>query len=192
MELSKAERILIETWGPRIDKLSYSVRGISPDDVKQELLIQLVKCSRYYNPKFGASFSTYVYSAMQNRIRNMIKQEQRRYQNVGRGPSYDTTESSFHPTDPITYGKHPVGCDYTAEDNTWYERDGFAIPAPEVTPLSHLLPVTLTEKETDLIYRRYNGASTTEVKSAMNLTTTAYNALLRSCRQKCKVLKEDY
>lgn len=191
MELSKAETDLIKNWGPRIDKLSHSVSGMSPEDVKQELLIQLVKCSRYYNPKFGASFSTYVYSAMQNRIRNMIKQEQRRYQNVGRGPSYLTTEPNFISTDPNTYGNHPGQGAYI-EDGTWYEREGFSIPAPEVTPLSHLLPITLTEKETDLIYRRYNGASTAEVKSAMSLTTASYNALLRSCRQKCKMLKEGY
>ena len=70
---------LVAQWEPKIQKMSSSsfVIGMDREDIAQELRIALVKAARKFDETRGASFHTYLHTAMVNTIRTLISQAQR-------------------------------------------------------------------------------------------------------------------
>lgn len=68
---------LIKKWEPKIFGMSHRVyiRGMSPDDIAQELRITLIKA--YYRDAGRASFHTFLHTCMKNRITDLIRSAQR-------------------------------------------------------------------------------------------------------------------
>ena len=76
-KMSDSLEELIKKWEPKIFGMSHRVyiRGMSPDDIAQELRIVLIKA--YYRDAGKASFHTFLHVCMKNRITDLIRSAQR-------------------------------------------------------------------------------------------------------------------
>ncbi len=61
---------IIEQWEPLVNKMAWKIPvvGMDVEDVCQELRIVIHKAHEKYDPNRGASFKTYLYRAMLNRL----------------------------------------------------------------------------------------------------------------------------
>ena len=65
---------LLKQWEPKIQKMCSNlwIPGYDRDDLAQELRIAVIKSAKAYEENRGASFHTYLHSAMVNTIRTLL------------------------------------------------------------------------------------------------------------------------
>lgn len=81
------ETVCIESYLPLVYRRVNAFRrcGVEPDDLFQEGIIGLLSAIRSYRPKHGASFETFAYLCITNRLRSAILAAKR----AGHAVSYD-------------------------------------------------------------------------------------------------------
>ena len=89
------ESVRIESYLPLVHSRVNAFRhcGIEPDDLFQEGIIGLLNAVRSYRPDFGASFETFAYTCITNRLRSAVTAAGRNIYAV----SYDEWQDSDHP-----------------------------------------------------------------------------------------------
>lgn len=72
----------IEQWSPQMHHLinTYPVYGVDRDDLEQELRLVIMRCLHGYKGGSAASFQTYLYKAMINKLLTLRTKEARRFQ----------------------------------------------------------------------------------------------------------------
>ena len=73
------ERELLTKWEPKVFSIlkGTSVRGMEIDDVAQELRLVILRAASQYDASRGASFHTYLHTALVNTVRTLITKAQR-------------------------------------------------------------------------------------------------------------------
>lgn len=89
------ESVRIESYLPLVHSRVNAFRhcGIEPDDLFQEGIIGLLNAVRSYRPECGASFETFAYTCITNRLRSAVTAAGRNIYAV----SYDEWQNSEHP-----------------------------------------------------------------------------------------------
>ena len=89
------ESVRIESYLPLVHSRVNVFRhcGIEPDDLFQEGIIGLLNAVRSYRPECGASFETFAYTCITNRLRSAVTAAGRNIYAV----SYDEWQNSEHP-----------------------------------------------------------------------------------------------
>lgn len=78
-KLSEMENeALLKQWEPKVFSMlrRASIRGMELEDIAQELRIVILRAASRYDVRRGASFHTYLHTALVNRIRTLITKAQ--------------------------------------------------------------------------------------------------------------------
>lgn len=79
-ECVSCETAVLNQWEPKVHKMIQQnpLFGIDYEDYAQELRVKIIQSWRGYDKKKGATFHTYLHTAMVNRIRTLIYKLQKR------------------------------------------------------------------------------------------------------------------
>ena len=85
---------LLKQWEPKIQKMCSNmwIPGYDRDDLAQELRIAVVKAAKAYDEDRGASFHTYLHSAMVNTLRTLLSKANKQIDTKSLDITYDETD----------------------------------------------------------------------------------------------------
>ena len=85
---------LLSQWEPKIQKMCSTIwiPGFERDDLAQELRIAVVKSAKAYDDSRGASFHTYLHSAIVNTLRTLLTKANKRVDTKSLDMTYDETD----------------------------------------------------------------------------------------------------
>ena len=85
---------LLKQWEPKIQKMCSNmwIPGYDRDDLAQELRIAVVKAAKAYDEDRGASFHTYLHSAMVNTLRTLLSKPNKQIVTKSLDVTYEETD----------------------------------------------------------------------------------------------------
>ena len=85
---------LLKQWEPKIQKMCSNlwIPGYDRDDLAQELRIAVIKSAKAYEENRGASFHTYLHSAMVNTIRTLLSKSNKQLSTKSLDVTYEETD----------------------------------------------------------------------------------------------------
>ena len=85
---------LLQQWEPKIQKMCSNIwiPGFEREDLAQELRISVIKSARAYDENRGASFHTYLHSAMVNTIRTLLSKADKQLDTKSLDVTYEETD----------------------------------------------------------------------------------------------------
>ena len=85
---------LLKQWEPKIQKMCSNmwIPGYDRDDLAQELRIAVVKAAKAYDEDRGASFHTYLHSAMVNTLRTLLSKANKQIVTKSLDVTYEETD----------------------------------------------------------------------------------------------------
>lgn len=85
---------LLKQWEPKIQKMCGNIwiPGYDRDDLAQELRISVIKSAKAYDEDRGASFHTYLHSAMVNTLRTLLSKSNKQVDTKSLDVTYEETD----------------------------------------------------------------------------------------------------
>lgn len=137
-----------------VGKCKVSIPGMDEDDIYQELLLKLLRSCDGWKPDKEISFSTYLYSALDNHIRRLIRSQLGTEKRKGDAISVSLDETTEDEDGGVLY-KYEVSVEFHSV-------------AEELPSLNDLTP-----RELRVVSLLLSGYSKTELSRMMNLSKSS-------------------
>ena len=148
-----------------VGKCKVSIPGMDEDDVYQELLIKLLRSCDGWNPEREINFSTYLYSALDNHIRLLIRSQLGAEKRKGDATSVSLDETTEDRDGGVVY-KYEVSVEFHS----------MVEELPSLKPLS--------TRECEVVNLLLSGYSKTEISRMLRLSKSSITHICHNISDK--------
>ncbi|MEG1995899.1 MAG: sigma-70 family RNA polymerase sigma factor [Oscillospiraceae bacterium] len=150
-----------------------SLRGVDSDDFKQEAYIGLFNAIRTFDEHKGATFCTYAYKCMDNRLKNLLISS-----STTKAKTYDKS---------ISYDEMD---DCKVQQNDKTNPEDLFIQNEEYLNLLYEITFTLSKFEKDVLFSYLSGNAYELIAKLLHSSTKSVDNALQRARRKLKAVFE--